>query len=229
MVISELTSEGRAAFVREHTALTRVPLVPSIEIYTATELVPLWRATSAWLIDQGIDVPFWCAPWAGGQALARWVLDHPEVVAGREVVDFGTGSGLVGIAAAMAGARRVRAVDLDPLAIVACELNAKANGVARVIEATVANIVGDPVAESILLAGDVWYERAPSARFGVWFAELATRGTRVITGDPGRAYVPTGAGVEVLAVLAVPTTAELESATERSARILEILPARPRS
>ena len=225
-MISELTSEGRAAFVREHTELVAVPLVPSIRLYTATELVPLWRATSAWLIDHGVEVPFWCAPWAGGQALARWVLDHPAVVEGRDVLDFGAGSGLVGIAAAKAGARRVRAVDLDPLAIVACALNAEANGVADIVGAIVLDLVGGAVEESVVLAGDVWYECRPAARFGAWFAELAASGVHVITGDPGRAYVPTGKAVKELARYAVPTTAELESARERSTRILEIQPAR---
>src|SRR5262245_8622414 len=115
-------AEGRAAFIRGNTALEPVPMVESILLHTATELVPIWRATQEWLIDRGLGVPFWCVPWAGGQALARFILDHPDVVRGRRVLDFGTGSGLVAIAAARAGAANVRAVDVDPFAVSACLL-----------------------------------------------------------------------------------------------------------
>ena len=180
--------EGRAAFVRAHTVLETVPLVGDIRLYTATELVPIWRATEGWLLERGLGVPFWCVPWAGGQALARFVLDNPDVVRERRVLDFGAGSGLVAIAAAMAGAAEVRAVDVDPIAVAACLLNAEANGV--VVDAFCADIVGDDLQVDVVLAGDVWYELSAAARFAGWFRAVSASGTRVLTGDPGRHYVP---------------------------------------
>ena len=132
--------DDRARFIRAQTVLTEVPFVPEIRLHTATDLAPIWRATQARLSDLGVDVPFWCVPWAGGQALARWVLDHPEAVSGLRVVDFGTGSGLVAIACARAGARSVRGIDTDPLAAVACALNAEANEVA--VDALCLDVVG---------------------------------------------------------------------------------------
>jgi predicted nicotinamide N-methyase len=211
--------ESRVRFVREHTELAPVPMVREIRLYTATELVPLWRATQDWLDAVGVNVPFWCVPWAGGQALARFVLENPEVVRGTRVLDFGTGSGLLAIAAAMAGAASVRAVDVDPLAIAACTLNAAANGVT--VDACCEDVVGTVVDADVVLAGDVWYELGPSARFARWLRDVARSGTRVITGDPGRAYVPSN--TRELAAYEVPTSSELESASSRRARVLEIL------
>jgi predicted nicotinamide N-methyase len=216
--------EDRIAFVRAHTALADVPFVPELRIFTATEVTPLWRATEAHLGKLGIDVPFWCVPWAGGQALARWVLDHPESMRGRRVVDFGSGSGLVALACARAGARSVRAVDIDPLAEAACHLNAEANGVSRdVLDVLCADIVGariDADDADLLLAGDVWYERAAADRFGPWLATVARAGVRVITGDPNRAYVPSG--LVELARYDVPTSPDLESTTVRITSVFEI-------
>lgn len=215
------TLDERKAFVREHTVLAEVPLVPEARIHAATDVTPLWRATEVWLETTGVDVPFWCVPWAGGQALARWVLDHPEVVRGRRVVDFGAGSGLVGIAAARAGAASVRAVDIDPLAEAACWLNAAANAVA--IDVLCADIVdAEPrlIEADVLLAGDVWYERAAAARFGPWLARLVASGVRVVTGDPERAYAPSSA--RELARYDVPTCADLEPAPVRLTRVLDL-------
>jgi len=217
--LPEASLSARAAFVRAHTALTAVPLVPEIRLYMATELTPLWRATQAWLGTCGLEVPFWCVPWAGGQALARWVLDRPETVRGLRVVDFGAGSGLVAIACARAGAASVRAIDVDPLAEAACLLNAEANDVT--IAVTCADVVDEIIDAHVLLAGDVWYERAAAARFGPWLAKVARSGVRVVTGDPCRAYVP--ADLVELARHEVPTCADLESTTVRTTRILEIV------
>lgn len=217
-----METEGeRLDFIRAHTVLAEVPFVPEIRLYTATDVTPLWRATQAWLGTFGLDVPFWCVPWAGGQALARWVLDHPAAVRGLRIVDFGAGSGLVAIACALAGARSVRAIDVDPLAVAACRLNAEANGV--VLDATCADVVGSDAQAldaDVLLAGDVWYERAPAARFGPWLSSLARSGVRVITGDPCRAYVPTD--LHELARHDVPTCADLEATTVRLTRVLEV-------
>jgi predicted nicotinamide N-methyase len=215
MLVAASLSE-RQTFVRTHTALAAVPLVPEIELYTATDVTPLWRATQAWLGEHGLDVPFWCVPWAGGQALARWVLDHPEAVRGLRVVDFGAGSGLVAIACARAGAASVRAVDVDPLAEAACLLNAAVNRVA--LEVACEDIVGRPVDADLLLAGDVWYERAAAARFEPWLASVARAGVRVVTGDPSRAYVPEG--LIELDRHEVPTCPGLEASAVRTTRVL---------
>jgi predicted nicotinamide N-methyase len=216
------TEEERAAFVREQTTLTAVPLAPELSVYTATAVTPLWFATAQWLEDHQSDVPFWSVPWAGGQALARYLLDHPEAVAGKRVLDFACGSGLVGVAALRAGASRVRAVDVDLLAATATRLNAGANGVSlAALEIVTADLVGGDLDDvDVLLAGDVWYERDASARFRDWFRALAAAGIRVLTGDPGRLHVPRRA--RELARYQVPTPFELESVGERTARVLEM-------
>jgi len=212
--------EARLTFVAEHTAQEPVPLVPELVVHTATEVTPLWRATEEWLGARGVDVPFWSVPWAGGQALARWVLDHPDAVRGKRVLDFGAGSGLVALACAKAGAQRVLAVDVDPLAEAACVLNARANGL--VIDVRVEDLVGRALGAEVdvLVAGDVWYDRSASARFGPWLDSIVTEGVRVVTGDPGRTYVP-DAAVE-LARYEVPTREDLESRPSRTTRVLEL-------
>jgi len=217
---SPIGPEGHEAFIRSHTELAPVPMVTTIQLYTATELVPIWRATENWLTERGLGVPFWCVPWAGGQALARWVLEHPEIVRGKRVLDFGAGSGLIAIAAARAGAAEVRAVDVDPIAIAACILNAAANDVS--FDTVCSDIVDQDVEADIVLAGDVWYELTASARFARWLRSIAARGTRVFTGDPGRHYLPSHA--RELAAYDVPTSWDLESAHSRRSRVLEILP-----
>ncbi len=205
-----------AEFVTSHTVLAPVPLVPEIRVFTASEVTPLWQATEAWLGRSGIAIPFWSVPWAGGQALARWVLDHPEHVRGKRVLDFGCGGGLVAIAAAKAGAAHVLAVDVDRVAVTATRLAAEANDVA--VEARCEDVTGTRPDVDVLLAGDVWYEAEPAARFAAWFEALARAGVRVVTGDPGRNYVP-AALVEV-ARYDVPTPWELESAPSRVTRVL---------
>lgn len=214
------TPAERRAFVLEQTQLAGVPLVPELRVYQARAVNAVWFETARWLERDDADVPFWCVPWAGGQALARYVLEHPETVRGKRVLDFGTGSGLLAIAAAKAGAASVRAVDVDPLAIAACTLNAAANAV--VIDALCEDVVdGDPEAD-VVLAGDVWYELGASARFAKWLRAISERGIRVLTGDPGRHYVPSNA--RELAVYDVPTSMELESSKSRRSRVLELLP-----
>ena len=217
---SRMTLAARIDFVRAHTALTTVPFVPEVRLHTATELTPLWRATQEWLGTFGLEVPFWCVPWAGGQALARWVLDHPGEVRGKRVLDFGAGSGLVALACAYVGAASVRAVDIDPFAEAACLMNAEENGLS--IDVSIGDIVGSAVEADVLLAGDVWYERAPAARFEAWLGASARQGVRVVTGDPARSYVPSG--LLELARYDVPTTADLESATMRTTRVLTFSP-----
>ncbi len=207
------TEDDRRAFILEHTRLLPVPLVPEIAMHRADAVSQVWFETARWLDDDDAAVPFWCVPWAGGQALARYVLDHPDVVRGKRVLDFACGGGLVAIAAARAGAT-VRAVDIDPLARVTTELNRAANGVD--LEVHTADVVGDPLLDvDVVLAGDIWYEPAPSARFRRWFRKL---GMPVLTADSGRPYAPRR--VRELARYEVPTPFELEARTTRTARVL---------
>jgi len=203
-------------FVRDRTTLEPVPLAPEIVVHQATEMTPLWRATAAELCDWD-DSPFWAFPWAGGQALCRFVLDHPDLVHGRTVLDFGTGSGLVAIAAARAGAAQVEAFDLDPFCEAAVRLNAEANGVA--IEFHARSPLGEPrPGVGLVLAGDVFYERALAAGFLAWARELGASGVPSIAGDPGRIYSPQG--LPELAVYDVPTPLELEDRPVRRTRVL---------
>ncbi|HEX7664948.1 MAG TPA: 50S ribosomal protein L11 methyltransferase [Polyangiaceae bacterium] len=214
------TDAEREAFVREQTAPAPVPLVPEISIHTASAVTPLWFATARWLDDHQADVPFWSVPWAGGQGLARYVLDHPECVQDARVLDFGTGSGLVAIAAARAGAASVTAVDVDALAGVAARVNAEANGAA--IDVRIADLVGTSLAAfDVVLAGDIWYERAPSHRFARWLRRAVKKdGVRVLTADPGRLHVPRR--VRELARYEVPVPFELESVEKRITRVLAL-------
>jgi predicted nicotinamide N-methyase len=212
------THAERRAFVLEQTRLTPVPLVPEVRVYGARSVNQVWFETARWLGDDDADVPFWCAPWAGGQALARHVLDHDAIVRGRCVLDFACGGGVVAIAAARAGGR-VRAVDVDPLAVAATELAAEANGVT--VDVTTGDVVGDALpGVDVVLAGDVWYERAPSARFRRWLTRLAAAGVTVLTSDPGRGYAPRRA--REIARYDVPTPFDLEAAASRTARVLAI-------
>lgn len=220
------TPEARRAFIRAHTVLARAPLVPEFALYTATEVTALWEVTAEWLGARGVDVPFWSVPWAGGQGLARFVIDRPETVRGKRVLDFGAGGGVVAMAAARAGAAHVLAADIDPFAVEACLLNAEANGLADgAIDARVLDVMGQTdVDVDLLLAGDVWYDRALAKDLGPWLSVLASRGVRVLTGDPGRTHVPRDA--RELARYVVPTTLELESTEQRLTRVLEV-PGRP--
>jgi predicted nicotinamide N-methyase len=208
-------------FVCERTVPAPVPLAPELVLHQASELTPLWRATSADLAGWD-DSPFWAFPWAGGQALARHLLDHPTAVAGRRVADFATGSGLVAIAAARAGAASVLALDHDPFCEAAVAANAALNGVAVAFRA--GDAIGEPLpGVEVLLAGDVFYERSLAERGLAWFRALAGRGVTVLAGDAGRAYAPRG-GVRLVAEHDVPTTVEIEDSPVRRARVIQILP-----
>lgn len=205
------TRDKHAEFVRAQTRIAPVPFVPEIRLHTATELTPVWES---FLTEHSLGLPYWCVPWAGGQGLARWVLDHPEAVRGKRVLDFGTGSGLVAIAAAKAGAA-VHAVDIDPFAVVAAELNAELNEVTFTAECI--DLTDSSVDAEVILSGDVWYEGEPAARFTRWFRTLSAT---IITGDPGRQYVPQHA--TELARYEVPTTLDLESKTLVTTRVLRL-------
>jgi predicted nicotinamide N-methyase len=193
--------------VRTQTAPAPVALVPEVSTWQATELTPLWNATSAQL-ERYDASPFWAFPWAGGQALARHLLDHPEVVRGRSVLDFATGSGLVGIAAILAGAARVVGTDVAPFCQAVVPMNAALNGVS--LELRLEDLLGGPLEGfEVVLAGDVFYEQPLASRAIAWFRELAARGITVLAGDPGRLYSPRE-GVRDVARYEVPVSREIE-------------------
>lgn len=195
------------AFIRANTALVAPPLVPEIVLHLATEVVPLWRLTEDELQEKGVPPPYWAFAWAGGQALARYVLDNPKVVAGLDVMDFGSGSGLVAIAAAKAGAERVMAADIDPYAYAAIRLNAIANS--AILGATTSDLLDSDGNWRVILVGDMCYERPLAERLLAWLTDRALHGATVLLGDPGRSYFPKG-GVEKLATYRVQTTRDLE-------------------
>ncbi len=216
------TPAAIAAFIRANTALAPVPLTPELRVFQATEVTPLWYATEETLAQTNLPPPFWAFPWAGGQAMARYLLDVPEVVAGRTVLDFAAGGGLAAIAAAKAGARRVTTNDLDPIAEIAQHLNAQANGVR--IRSIRHDIVGRPLRKiAVVLAGDVFYERVAARRFEAWFRALAAAGKRVLVGDPGRHYLPRH-GLEPVACYSVATPRELEDLEIRETTVWRVLP-----
>ena len=192
------------AFVRANTVAMAPPLVPEIALRLAAEVVPLWRATEEELAQMGLAPPYWAFAWAGGQALARYILDNPGIVAGKRVLDIGSGSGLVGIAAAKAGAATVLAAEIDAFACAAIALNAAANGVTLTV--TAQDRIGAPAPFDVILVGDLFYERPLAERLLAWLTPLPAR---VLLGDPGRSYFPKS-GVEKRAAYQVPTTRDLE-------------------
>ena len=208
-----------AAFIRANAALIAPPLVPEIRLHLATEVVPLWRLTEEELSTRGVPPPYWAFAWAGGQALARYVLDHPQIVAEKDVLDFGSGSGLVALAAAKAGARRVTAADIDDFARAAIKLNAAANGL--IVGTTTADLIGSDGNWQVILVGDMCYERPLAERLLEWLNDRRAHGARVLLGDPGRSYFPKG-GVVKLATYGVQTTRDLEDQEIRQTSAYEL-------
>ncbi|WP_018387467.1 methyltransferase [Ancylobacter sp. FA202] len=196
------------SFIRTETACLAPPLVPEITLHLATESLPIWQRTEEELGEIGLPPPFWAFAWAGGQALARYILDHPETVRGKRVLDFASGSGLVGIAAAKAGAARVACADIDPFAHAAIALNAALNEAATVTVLTT-DVVGTQGGWDVVLAGDIAYERDLAARVFAWLEALSAQGADVWIGDPGRSYLPRDR-LEKVADYAVPVSRELE-------------------
>lgn len=197
-------------FILANTRVVAPPLVPELKLHLADEATALWEQTEAALGTQGLPPPYWAFAWAGGQALARHLLDHPERVAGRRVLDFAAGSGVVAIAALKAGAAQVVANEIDAFALAAIALNSDLNGVAPAISA--ADLIGRlDLGVDVVLAGDVCYERPMAERVTAWLAALAGAGTVVLIGDPGRSYLPQ-ARLTRLASYAVPVSRALEDA-----------------
>ena len=215
----------RESFIRSHAELHAPPLVPELRLHLASEMMKLWGETETAQAAQvsglgQLPPPYWAFAWAGGQALARYVLDHPQDVAGKTVLDFGTGSGLVAIAAARAGAAHVAAAELDPIAVAAAALNAAANNVR--IETIDHDLIGAERCWDVVLAGDMCYEQPLAGRLLSWLRPMAQAGTRVLLGDPGRNYSP-ASGIVRLATYAVPTTLELEDREIRQTSVYLLL------
>jgi predicted nicotinamide N-methyase len=173
--------------VLDNTVLASPWLCPELRLHLVTAACPWWRTSPEELEVLGVDEPFWAFAWAGGQALARYLLDHASWVAGQRVLDFGAGCGIAGLAAALAGAVRVVAVDIDPVCEAACRLNAGANGL--VIDTLTRDLVGEPLEVDLVLAGDMTYDAALTRRVEPWLRSLAAAGITVLVGDPGRGFL----------------------------------------
>jgi predicted nicotinamide N-methyase len=222
MSLPNRTAPDPAAFIRANTIIGAPPLIPEIRLHLASEITPIWQATEETLAQGQVPPPYWAFAWAGGQALARYVLDRPESVAGRRVLDFGAGSGLLSIAASRAGAAAVTAADIDPFAAAAIALNAALNGASVMVEsADLIDSAGDPW--DVVLVGDMCYERPLAERLTAWLRRLAGVGATVLLGDPGRNYLP-GSGLSELARYTVPTSRELEDRDSRAGVVWRVEP-----
>ncbi len=206
-------------FILANTALIAPPLVPEIRLHLATEVVSLWRKTEEELQAEGVPPPYWAFAWAGGQALARYVLDHPETVAEKRVLDFGSGSGLVAIAAAKSGAADVLAADIDRIAGAAIVLNAQANNAS--VHITHEDIIDSEGGWETIVVGDMCYERPLAERLLEWTRRLAGNGATILLGDPGRSYFPKS-GVEKLWTYSVQTTRDLEDRDVRETSVYRL-------
>ncbi len=204
-------ADPTAAFVRANTRLQPLPFIPEISLYLADEAVPLWMRTEEELGQMGLPPPFWAFAWAGGQALARYVLDHSEAVSGARVLDLASGSGLVAIAAARAGASPVIANDIDAFAHAAMALNAETNAV--YIDIVGHDILATPAPATqrydIILVGDLFYEQSTAAAALAFLDRHRAVGTRVLIGDPGRTYLPRER-LQEICEYRIPVTRELE-------------------
>jgi predicted nicotinamide N-methyase len=195
--------------------------VPEIKLHLATEITPIWEATEATLTQMNLPPPYWAFAWAGGQALTRFLIDHPDWVKGKRVLDFAAGSGLSAIGAAKAGATLTQAAEIDDFAIAAIALNARINNVA--IDLVREDLIGVAPRWDVVLAGDVCYERPMAEKVIAWFRVLASRGVAILMGDPGRAYLPQS-GLLELARYQVPTSLELENRTQRETIVWRLMP-----
>jgi predicted nicotinamide N-methyase len=200
--------EDRARFIRDNTRLQAPPHAPELQLYLADEITPIWKLTEEELGEMGLPPPFWAFAWAGGQALARYLLDNPNIVAGKRVLDFASGSGMVAIAAMKAGAASAISADIDVFCEAAVRANAEANGVT--LEFTAEDLLDHPAPPvDVICAGDICYEKPLAERVLAWLAAARANGTEVLIGDPGRSYFPRQ-GLIQLAEYQVQTTRELE-------------------
>ena len=209
-----------AAFIRANTSFLRPPLVPAIGLHLADEAIPLWQKTEEELHCIGLPPPFWAFAWAGGQALARYVMDHPAIVQNRSVVDLASGSGIIAIAAAKAGARAVLASDIDCFAAAAIALNAASNAV-PVDVTTVDLLASEPSPVDVILVGDLFYEQPLADRLLPWLKMASRRGTEILIGDPFRTYLPLGE-LDLLTTYHVPVSRDLEDSEIRRTSVFRL-------
>lgn len=203
-------------FIANNTRIQSAPLTPELRFHLADETLPIWEKTEEALGEIGLPPPFWAFAWAGGQALARYLMDNPGIVAGKSVLDFACGCAIAGIGAAKAGAARVEASEIDPFAVEAARMNAGLNDVE--IHAEETDLVGIDRGWDVVLAGDVFYEGPGAARIGAWLEALAARGAAVLIGDPGRTFLPKDR-LEPLARYDTPVRRDLEDRDVRLARV----------
>lgn len=216
------TPAAMADFIRANTKLMAPPLVPEIRLHLAEESLPIWRKTEEELGEINVPPPFWAFAWAGGQALARYLLDNPELTRGKTVLDLGSGSGLTAIAAMRAGAASALASDIDALSLAAIALNAAANGVS-VAASREDRLVGPPGDAQVVLVGDLFYERSLAQAVQAYIERAAHDGALVLIGDPQRSYFPKGR-FEMSADYRVPVTRELEDAEIKQTAVWRLGP-----
>jgi predicted nicotinamide N-methyase len=226
-----MADNSLSRFIRENTAPGSPSLVPEIRLHLASEVTPLWHATEKSLARSQLPPPYWAFAWPGGQALARYVLDHSMAVRGKRVVDVGAGSGLAAIAAAMAGATEVTALEVDPFAAVAVTMNAALNRVAVAVDCR--DLLSPPPASPFsapssevderlsILIGDMCYERELAHQLLTWLRAAAARGAEILLGDPGRAYLPQ-TGLDLIAKYDVPTSIDLEDRARRATAVYRL-------
>jgi predicted nicotinamide N-methyase len=214
-----MTSRHRA-FVQRHTRLASPPGLEPIRLHLAEEVLPLWRAVQEATGDPDTALPYWAFAWGGGLALAHYLRDHPDAVAGRRIFDLAAGSGLVAIAALAAGAADTQAADIDPFAASAIALNARANG-GRIDVVTRDVLDEEPPDADIVLCGDAWYEARLAERVLPFLQRCRAAGLDVLVGDPGRRYLPLDA-LEPLATYEVRTTTELEDLALKRAGVYRL-------
>jgi predicted nicotinamide N-methyase len=210
-------SASRRAFVLRHTQLRPVPGVEELRLHLADEVLPVWHAVQVETDDPDAALPYWAFAWAGGLAIARYLRDHPETVAGRRVFDLAAGSGVCAIAALGAGASEATSADIDAYALAAVELNARANR-RRVAVVSRDVLDEDPPDVDVILAGDCWYDASLAERVLPWLHRAHDQGIGVLIGDPGRRYLPTDA-LRELATYDVRTTTELEDLALKRGRV----------
>jgi predicted nicotinamide N-methyase len=211
---------SRRAFVHRHTRLRAVPGVEEIRLHLADEVLPLWHAVQVETGDPEAALPYWAFAWGGGLAIARYLREHPQAVAGRRVFDLAAGSGLCAIAALGAGAAEATSADIDAFAWAAIELNARANG--RRVSIVRRDVLDEePPDADVILAGDCCYEARLAERVLPWLRRAQGRGIEVLVGDPGRRYLPTDQLIEQ-AAYDVRTTTELEDLALKRGRVYSL-------
>jgi predicted nicotinamide N-methyase len=211
---------SKAEFIRQNTSVVFPPLVPEIKLHLAHEAVPLWQKTEEELGEMGLAPPFWAFAWAGGQALARYVLDHSSMVENLRVLDLATGSGLVAIAAVQAGSASIVATDIDEFATTAAEMNAELNQVS--LDIKLEDVLHQrPPPSDVILVGDLFYEKTLAARCLAWLRQAQEQGAQIFIGDPGRSYLPKEQ-LEKLAQYNVPVTRDLEDAEIKKTSVWQL-------